>query len=123
MNRLPLLIFLLAGLLSGCDTCRDTVKSRVVSPDRALAVSVYERNCGATTDFSSMVNVQAVSERFRGDDGTLFVARGRYDLSAVWIGPKALLIRCSGCLRKDVYREVTALGDIDVAYSFSLRGK
>jgi hypothetical protein len=115
-NRLLLPICFLA-LLASCETSSDRLEARVVSPDHGIVAAVYERNCGATTDFSSMVNVQSPSDKFRGDDGVLFSARGRYDISVLWVGPKSLLIRCSGCLRRDVYREVTALGDIDVTYS------
>jgi hypothetical protein len=79
--------------------------------------NVFERNCGATTDFSSMVNVQSASDKFRPDEGLLFVAKGRYDLSVAWAGPRTLLITCPSCARKNVFREVIALGDIDVKYS------
>jgi hypothetical protein len=64
-----------------------------------------------------MVNVQRTSERFQAEDGLLFVAKGRYDLSVAWVGPRTLLITCSNCSRKNVFREVVALGDIDVSYS------
>jgi hypothetical protein len=79
--------------------------------------NVYERNCGATTDFSSMVNVQSTSDKFRAEEGLLFVAKGRYDLSVAWTGPRTLLITCTSCSRSNVFREVAALGDIDVKYS------
>lgn len=79
--------------------------------------NIYERDCGATTDFSSIVNVQSASDKFRADEGRLFVAKGRYDLSVAWTGPRTLLITCAGCSRKNIYREVVALGDIDVKYS------
>jgi len=91
--------------------------SKATSADNQLVANVYERNCGATTDFSSMVNVQRASDKFRADEGLLFVAKGRYDLSVAWAGPRTLLITCPSCARKNVFREVVALGDIDVKYS------
>ena len=88
----------------------------MVSPDGGLVANIYERNCGATTDFSSMVNVQSTADKFRPDEGLLFVAKGRYDLSITWTAPRTLIITCPNCLRKNVFREVVAFGDIDVRY-------
>jgi hypothetical protein len=102
--------------LVSCNPCTDTVKLRVKSADGQLVANVYERDCGATTDFSSMVNVQRASDKFRGNEGLLFVVKGRYSLSAAWTGPRTLLITCANCSRNSVYREVVALGDIDVNY-------
>lgn len=106
----------LVWLLS-CNPCSDTPRSKAVSPDGRLVANICERNCGATTDFSSMVNVQSTSDKFRAEEGLLFVAKGRYDLSVAWTGPRTLVISCATCSRRNVFREVVALGDIDVRYS------
>lgn len=98
-------------------TCNDATRFKATSPDGQLVANFYERNCGATTDFSSHVNVQMASDKFRADEGVVFIARGRYDLSVAWTGPRTLLITCANCARKEVFREVVALGDIDVKYS------
>ena len=110
------LVFSVAWLLS-CSPCSDTPRSKTVSADGRLVANVFERNCGATTDFSSMVNVQSSSDKFLADEGLVFVAKGRYDLSVAWTGPKTLFITCVSCSRKNVFREVVALGDVDVKYS------
>jgi hypothetical protein len=103
--------------LVSCNPCSDTPRSKATSADGKLVANFYERNCGATTDFSSMVNVQSASDKFRADEGVLFTAKGRYDLSVAWTGPRMLLITCGNCSRKNIYREVVALGDIDVRYN------
>ena len=103
-------------LLVSCSPCSDTVRSSVRSADGKLVANIYERDCGATTDFSSMVNVQSASDKFHADEGLLFVAKGRYDLSVVWTGSRTLLVTCANCSRKNVYRQVVALGNIDVKY-------
>jgi len=97
--------------------CGDTARSKATSADGQLVANFYERDCGATTDFSSQVNVQRTSDRFRAGEGVLFIAKGRYDLSVAWTGPRTLLITCPGCARENIFREVAALGDIDVKYS------
>lgn len=102
--------------LTGCNNCDNTVKSKVVSPDGRLIVRTCERNCGATTDFSSVVNLQSASAKYDSNDGVLFIAKGRYDISVKWMDSKSLLITCTGCSRPDIFREVGAIGDIDVSY-------
>ncbi len=102
----------------GCSNCENSQKSEAVSPDGLLIARTCERNCGATTDFSSIVNLQSTSAKFDSNDGILFVAKGRYDISTKWTGPKSLLITCKGCSRSDVFREVSIDGDIDVSYAF-----
>jgi hypothetical protein len=104
-----------------CSTCSDTLISSVKSADGGLVATVFERNCGATTDFSSMVNLQNSSDKFNANEGRLFVAKGRYDVSVTWTGPKQLVITCNGCQRRDIFREVTAEGDIDISYKFMPR--
>lgn len=110
------LTYLFVGFLLGCNVCADQVVSQADSPDAVLAITSFVRNCGATTDYSSMVSVHRKSEGFRDEQDVVFVAKGRHDLSIKWTRPRALLIACSSCKRKQIFRQVTALGDIDVAY-------
>ncbi|MGZ5141610.1 MAG: hypothetical protein ACXWCX_27765, partial [Burkholderiales bacterium] len=105
-----------AGLAS-CNPCSDTLRASAKSNDGQLVANVYEGNCGATTNFTSIVNVQRTSDKFNPDEGVVFVANGRYELSVSWNGPRTLFISCGGCSRQNVFREVVAFGDIDVKYS------
>lgn len=111
-----LLVFSSIWLLS-CGLCDDTLRSKALSADGRLVANVYERNCGATTDFITIVNVQGTSDKFDGNEGPLFSAKGRYELSVAWTGPRTLLITCAKCSRKYVLREVIIQGGIDVKYS------
>ena len=105
-------------LMLGCNPCTDTVQSTAVSGDGQLAAYVYERDCGATTDVTWIVSVQKSSGKFDEDADRLFVAKGRYQVSIKWTGPRALLIDCSGCTRTNIFRQMVAEGDVDVAYNF-----
>ena len=106
------------GLLLACNFCSDQVVSHTDSPDAVLTVTSFVRNCGATTDYSSKVSVHRKSEGFRDEQDVIFVVKGRHDLSINWTGPRALSIACSSCGRRETFRQLTALGDIDVAYQF-----
>lgn len=110
-----LMMFGLA-LLTGCTPCDNRVESTTVSPDGQLVARVSKRDCGATTDYTSVLNLQRPSDKFDPDDGVLLVAKGQHEISVRWTSPKELLVICPSCSRKDVFREVTVTGDIDVHY-------
>lgn len=113
----PLMLATVMLFATGCSICDNSLKSEAISPDRGLIARTCERNCGATTDFSSIVNLQSTSVKYDSNDGVLFIAKGQYDISTKWTGPKSLLITCNGCSRANVFREVSVLGDIDVSYA------
>ena len=106
----------LVCLLSGCGLCSDTVVSEVTSPDGAMTATWFVRNCGATTEFSSIVSVHRKSEGFRNERDIVFVVAFRPQLSLTWTGRRTLSVECEGCLRANVFRKVTALGSIDIVY-------
>jgi hypothetical protein len=71
---LPLLAFsLLAG---GCsDMCGNTIVSQVTSPDGRRNAVMFQRDCGATTGFSTQVSIlnagkplSGIGNVFRADD-------------------------------------------------------
>ncbi|MEK6280524.1 MAG: hypothetical protein AABN95_09255 [Acidobacteriota bacterium] len=52
---------------SGCafllrSSCENTVRSEIKSPDGKYVVTLFERNCGATTDFSTIVSLRDTHE-------------------------------------------------------------
>jgi hypothetical protein len=119
-------VLLLVSVQFGCNVCSDEAVSNTSSPDAVLVATSFVRNCGATTDFSSMVSVHRKDTGFKEEREIVFVAKGRHDLLVSWTGPKTLSIRCTSCGRKDVFRQVVALGSVDVAFdigSSSLKDK
>ena len=109
-----LVTLIAASMLCTCGLCSDQVTSEVTSPDGILAATAFIRDCGATTQASSVVSVHRVSEGFRDSDDLVFVAQGQHPLSLRWDGPRSLTITCSTCSRKHVFRHVRVLGDVDV---------
>lgn len=116
-NRLSLALICPLVCLVSCNLCSDKFMSKAISADGKLVANVSERNCGATTDFSTMVNVQSTSVGFRAEEGLLFVVQGVYDLSVAWIGPRTLLITCARCARENISYEMVAFANIDVTYN------
>jgi Family of unknown function (DUF5412) len=54
--------------------CGNQLLSEVSSPDHVYRVVVFQRDCGATTGFSTQVSVLKAKETLPNESGTLFVA-------------------------------------------------
>ena len=102
-------------ILVGCGGfCSDKVNAESSSPDNVLKATWFERDCGATTDFSEIVSIHKPDNTYKDDSDIVFVAKGRGQIHLSWSGPRHLSIECIGCQRKDIFKEVSKIGDIDV---------
>lgn len=77
----------------GClgSMCANTLVQRVQSPDGGLEAVLFERSCGATTDFSTQVSVIRAGEELANKGGNVLVAGcdDDQDRRASWGGPPA----------------------------------
>jgi len=116
-------LLVLIPLLSGCkhsllDTCDDRVVREVRSGDGKFLATLYVRNCGATTDYISIVNLRPGGTRFNGDaDGDIvFVAKGERDIGIQWLNTNEVRIWCRGCESNDIYKRQPTWKDVKIAY-------
>src|ERR1051325_9404381 len=123
--RLKNLLFLLTVmvLLSGChssllDACDDRVVREVRSGDGKFVATLYVRNCGATTDYSSIVNLRPGGTRFNGyaDDYIIFVAKGERDIGIQWLNTNEVRVWCRGCESNDIFKKQPTWKDVKIAY-------
>jgi len=98
--RLTLILCLTAssGLalswLNGCaDMCGNTVSKMVLSPNGALKAVVFQRDCGATTGFSTQVSVLSAQTTLRNDGGNVFVEDTGSNVDVTWQGNRSLRIQ------------------------------
>jgi hypothetical protein len=95
---------LLFAVASGCsDTCQNSVISTSESPTGDLKAVLFQRDCGATTGFSSQVSIAKVAG-VPGGAGNVFVADTDHGTASAafwggpwvelrWLSPQNLLIR------------------------------
>ncbi len=116
--------FLFVAAMGGCFPVKqmpefksaDTILSETVSPDRKHVVTVFERDVGATADFSTIVAVRRFAEKFNPERGRVFVASGRHDISVAWTDGASLKISYD-IDSKDIFRkDDTTLDSIAVTY-------
>jgi hypothetical protein len=85
------------------DMCANKFLSEIPSPDGALKVVVFQRDCGATTGYSTHISVVQTNRSLPNESGNLFVADsnrnksqtargGGLQVRVTWIGTRSLRI-------------------------------
>ncbi len=85
------------------DGCGNEVIQEIVSPDKRLKAVIFQRDCGATTDFSTQVSILDAGEKLPPQGGNVFVcdsshgkapagAGGGPPVEVTWIANDALKI-------------------------------
>src|SRR5690349_7530517 len=70
------------------DLCGNTIVATEFSPDHQRKAVLFERNCGATTGFSSQVSVLPADDDLPNEGGNVFAANeGRGGEPTAWGGP------------------------------------
>lgn len=124
MVRLPVLVSMLA-LTGGCaDLCSNEVIGRVDAPGGRKSAVLFNRDCGATTDFSSHVSILALGAKPEGGGNLLRADAGGRALKLGawggpwtelrWLAPDHLLIRHAAGMR--VFRQGDQVDGVRVSY-------
>lgn len=82
------------------DGCGHTLYAELASPDNRYKAIVFERSCGATTDFSTQISILPMTETLPNESGNIFVIAGHPDVHRVklkWLSNTEIFIR-----RKDI---------------------
>jgi hypothetical protein len=115
-RRVPWILISIAGVIVTClgaalfafvalfaPLCANEVLQTGLSPDGRLKAVVFERDCGATTDFSTQVSVLPAGEKLPNDGGNVFTADcdhgaapsgpgGGPRVDIAWTGARSLII-------------------------------
>jgi hypothetical protein len=135
-NQIFLILALVVGAVVGCyavisglllflaeDGCANQLLSETPSPDNRLKAVVFQRDCGATTDFSTQVSIIAQAEKLPKQAGNAFSADtnhgaapsgpgGGPTIKVQWRSPAELLISHHPAVR--VFKVEPLVGSIRV---------
>jgi len=91
----PMLFLALVFYLSADDMCGNGIHAEVHSPDHRYKAIVFQRDCGATTGFSTQVSILKIDAELQNDSGNIFVISGHpeaHALQLTWLSNTELLI-------------------------------
>jgi hypothetical protein len=125
MSRLlTLFVAPLGALLADCDSCENQVVEKLTSPDRVRTAVLFQRDCGATTGFSTQVSIVR-GDRLPNEPGNVFVADTDHGEAptASWGGPHAELrwldsttLEVRYDFRAQTFQKVEALDGVSIRY-------
>lgn len=103
------------GLFSGM--CGNEIFNEAVAPDKKLKAVLFQRDCGATTGFSTQISLLASGNKLEDDDGgNIFIADGHprdHAIELTWRSPHKLIIGNTSGLqpkkKKDRFKSVSII--------------
>lgn len=112
------ILLLLCSCSQSLFQCGNAVNEETESPDGRYVVTVFERDCGATTDFATIVSVRRAWRTFDPDDDTaLFVASGQLQISASWTSGTSLSIELPEDLSPErEFKRVESWKSVQITY-------
>lgn len=113
------LCFVFALALQGCAPkfdCSDDIKSEVTSPAGKVIATYYERDCGATTDTATRINLRPAFSKFNADEGLVFVSEGRFQVKLIWDSDRSLRVECPNCKPRDIFKQEKSWAGVSVSY-------
>lgn len=107
------------------DPCGESVLTEIPSPNQAMKAVIYERDCGATTDFATHVSIIAKDATLKKSDRSIFAADtnhssapngpgGGPEVQVRWLNDTRLEIKYSWLAR--VIQSEMRVKDIEIIY-------
>ncbi len=82
--------------------CEDSIKGTAGSPTGNYVASLSVIDCGATTDYSSLVRITSTGNSSSEED-IVFVAKGVPEIRLAWQGDSVLNISCDECQKDHIF--------------------
>jgi hypothetical protein len=93
--------------------CGNTVISEHRSADGTWKVVVFERDCGATTHFSTQASLLRAHASLPDDSGNLIIVDDA-PLQVTWTGPRSVVVR--SLPGAHVFKAANRVRDVEVSY-------
>jgi hypothetical protein len=95
--------------------CGNEMLAEFASPDGTKKLVVYERNCGATSRYSTHASLIEPGAKLKNNPGDVFVAYSGPSLRVRWDSPRSLLIQHHADVQ--VFKKEPRRGDVDIQYA------
>ena len=103
-------------VFSGWGLCANTIYQELASPNKSHGAVIFERNCGATTGFSTQLSVLSANEELKNVRGNTYIVDGQPDFTNLklrWLTEDHLLV---GNAVKTAHTLKTRVNSVTVTY-------
>ena len=111
------IVFSVIGTFKYLDStmCENTEIEISVSPDKKQYAVLFERNCGATTGYSSQISILNINEKLNNSDtGNIYIANGYPEnYSIKWVSPYVLHINGA---REKTFKKIELHNSVTIYY-------
>jgi hypothetical protein len=111
---LILLLLFGVGYFLFSDMCANTIVNASTSPNGKWKVVLFERNCGATTGFSSQISLIKADAELNNEAGNIYIADG-YPKGYTLKWESDTTVKLSGAYSKN-YKKETQLNGVQFSY-------
>jgi len=112
-------------MAAGCSgTCENSVAAKATSPDSKHDAVIFQRDCGATTGYSTQISIldngsvpTGSGNIFRADDNHGVAAVGDWQgpwADIKWVAPDRLIVRYASKSR--IFEQISAVDDVKIDY-------
>lgn len=101
-------------VMTGCSICENDVVSSALSPSGKWKAVVFQRGCGATTDFNTQVSVLPAERGLPDDSGNIYVIDGKGPVNVSWMSDSELEVRAK--VSRNVYKQELSIAGVRVNY-------
>lgn len=112
------ILILLTLFLTGCDdACSLKTISGSSSPNGKNIASVFERDCGATTNYVRGVSIKEVDSSGAGEEQgeEIFILEGQAIIELRWVNNSEIVVKSSGT-GKTATKELKEFNGINIRY-------
>lgn len=114
-----LIIGVFCIIAAGCfgPVCGNVVLEESISPDGKKVASLFERNCGATTNYVQVVIIRESESSFEGNktEDFIFTMTGQQKIEIQWENANHLVIKRPSNAN-DIFKELKSWEGIEVSY-------
>ncbi|WP_316368947.1 DUF5412 family protein [Candidatus Thiodiazotropha sp. CDECU1] len=99
------------------DMCRNDLATESKSPDKKYKALIFQRDCGATTGFSTQISIIDANEELENKGGNILTADGHPDknnFKISWVNSDVLLIKNTQGAK--TIKKESSLGRVNIRY-------
>lgn len=95
--------------------CEDSIVRETKSPAGNFTAVLSLRNCGATTDYTSLVAITSTGTMY-SDGDLVFVAEGDNDIRFYWQDNSTLNVVCESCRVNKIFKQIRSSQSVTIDY-------
>ncbi|MEW8320097.1 MAG: DUF5412 family protein [Candidatus Thiodiazotropha sp.] len=99
------------------DLCGNKLIAQSESPDKKYKAVMFQRDCGATTGFSTQISILAANEELENESGNILTADGHTDennFKMSWNNSRVLLV--NNTQGATIFKKETSLKEVKILY-------